>query len=241
MRILVAGASGVVGRNLLPLLVRDGHEVTGTTRSAAKASGIEALGAKAAIMDAFDAQAVERAVAAARPEVVVHQLTDLPQTFEPAKQADMAEANARLRIEGTRNLVHAAKAAGVKRVVAQSIAWIYAPGDEPHYEADPLDAQATGPQLRALEGVISLEHWVVGTPEIEGVVLRYGRLYGPGTWTQQPNGRGPLHVEAAARAAALAVTRGAPGIYNIAEEDGYLRIDKAKAELGFDPAARVTA
>jgi nucleoside-diphosphate-sugar epimerase len=238
MRILVAGGSGVIGRNLIPMLVEKGHAVTGTTRSAAKTSLITSLGAKALIVDVFDQMLVRQAVTAARPDVIIHQLTDLPDVADPSKAAEMAEANARLRIDGTRHLMGAAKAVGVKRVIAQSVAWLYAEGPEPHSERDVLNLKATGPLRRSLEGVFALESAVTGTPGVDGIVLRYGPFYGAGTWTTEPNGRGSVHVKAAACAAALAVDRGKPGLYNIAEDDGFLKISKARKELGFDPAMR---
>jgi len=151
----------------------------------------------------------------------------------------MLVRNARLRIAGTANLVAAAQAAGARRLIAQSIAFIYADGPEPHAESDPL-AAAEGDDLNALtsRGVRALEDATLKTPGIDGIVLRYGRLYGPGTWNT-PNARAPLHVDAAAQAALLAVSRGAPGIYNIAEDDGAVTIDKARRELGFDPGFRL--
>jgi nucleoside-diphosphate-sugar epimerase len=238
MRILVAGGSGVVGRNLIPMLVQKGHDVTGTTRTKAKINLITSLGAKAQILDAFDPTLVLHAVTAARPDVIIHQLTDLPDTTDPSKVAEVTDANARLRIEGTKNLMAAAKTANVKRVVAASIGWLYADGPEPHAEGDRLNLKVTGLQFRSLEGVVALETAVTGTPGVAGVVLRYGRFYGPGTWTLVPQGRGVVHVQAAACAAALAVNRGMPGIYNIADDDGFLKIAKAKKEFGFDPAMR---
>ncbi len=238
MRILLAGATGAIGRRLTPLLVAAGHQVTGTTRSAEKAGALKAQGAQAAVVDVFDAKALHEAVARARPEVVIHQLTDLPQVFDPARRGDMLVRNAKLRIEGTANLVAAAQATGARRLISQSIAFIYADGPEPHAENDPL-APADGDDLNALtsRGVRSLEDATLKTPGVDGIVLRYGRLYGPGTWNT-PNARAPLHVDAAAQAALLAVMRGAPGIYNIAEDDGAVTIDKARQELGFDPAFR---
>ena len=239
MRIFLAGASGVIGRRLTPLLVAASHGVTGTTRSAEKAEALRAQGAQPVVVDVFDRKALHDAVARARPEVVIHQLTDLPQVFDPARRGDMLVRNARLRIEGTANLVAAAQAAGACRLIAQSIAFIYADGPEPHTEGDPL-AGAEGDDVNALtsRGVRALEDMSLNTPGIDGIVLRYGRLYGPGTWNT-PNARAPLHVDAAAQAALLAVSRGAPGIYNIAEDDGAVMIDKARRELGFDPAFRL--
>jgi nucleoside-diphosphate-sugar epimerase len=132
MNIFVAGATGVIGIPLLKLLHEAGHAVTGTTRSQGKVATIEALGAQAAVVDVFDADALKRAVAAAKPEVVIHQLTDLPDVIDPNQRAAMSARNSRLRSEGTRNLMAAAKAAGVRRVVAQSIAFVYAPGSKPY-------------------------------------------------------------------------------------------------------------
>jgi nucleoside-diphosphate-sugar epimerase len=239
MRIFLAGAAGVIGRRLTPLLVLMSHQVTGTTRSAAKAGQIEASCGQPVVVDAFDADRLTAAVIAARPEIVIHQLTDLPDANDPAQFAAARAANARLRIEGTRNLMAAAKAAGARRVIAQSIAFAYAPRREPHHESDPLDLAGAG-KVTA-EGAAALEHAVLNTPPIEGVVLRYGRLYGPGTWSETPSGAAPLHVDAAVHAALLAVERGAPGIYNIAEDDGAVAIVKARAQLGFDPTIRLDA
>jgi nucleoside-diphosphate-sugar epimerase len=186
------------------------------------------------VVDVFDAAALTRVMLEARPEIVIHQLTDLPS--DPAQVSSAAETNARLRIDGTRNLMAAAKVAGARRVIAQSIAFAYAPGPEPHHEDDPLNLE--GPRRRSAEGVAGLEWAVLHTPPIEGVVLRYGRLYGPGAWTQVPGTPPALHVDAAAHAALLAVDRGS-GIYNIAEDDGAVAITRARAQLGFDPTIRL--
>ena len=240
MRIFLAGAAGVIGRRLTPLLIAAGHDVAGTTRSAAKARAIKQQGAEPAVVDVFDQQALRDAVAASRPELVINQLTDLPQVFDPARRAESLERNARLRIEGTANLVAAAVATGARRLISQSIAFIYADGPEPHAESDPL-ASPDGGDLNALtaRGVRALEDLTLHSPGIDGVVLRYGRLYGPGTWFAQATGRGPLHVDAAAQAALLAVSRGSPGIYNIAEDDGALTVDRARRDLGFDAGFRL--
>jgi len=228
MKILVAGASGVVGQGLCRLLVADGHSVSGTTRSADKASLLEALGVTPLVVDVFEAGALADAVMRAGPEVVIHQLTDLPDGLDSARMAAARVRNNRIRDEGTRNLIAAAVAAGAKRLIAQSIAFAYAPGPLPHDEAASLDPAATG--------VISLETQVLNAP-MTGVVLRYGRFYGPGTGFDASPPGGPLHVDAAADAARRAVTRGA-GVYNVAEDDGTLVTARAVAELGFDPAFR---
>lgn len=241
MRIFLAGASGAIGRRLTPLLIDAGHMVTGATRSAAKAAELKARGADAVVVvDVFDAGALRDAVMRAHPEIVIHQLTDLPPVLDQARLDAALVANARLRIEGTANLVAAALAAGARRLIAQSIAFAYAEGGEPHRESDPL-ASGEGDSSGAVSarGVRSLEAAVLNAPGIAGIVLRYGRLYGPGTWSQAPSGRAPLHVDAAAHAALLAVSRGSPGIYNIAENDGAVTVDKAVEELGFDPAFRL--
>jgi nucleoside-diphosphate-sugar epimerase len=241
VRIFLAGASGAIGRRLTPLLLAAGHSVTGTTRSAGKAADLKARGAAAVVVDVFDAEALRRAVVSARPDVVIHQLTDLPQVFDQERFRASLVSNARLRIEGTANLVSAALAAGARRLIAQSIAFAYAEGPEPHPEGDPL-VSAEGQSLGAVSarGVRALEDAVVNARGIEGLVLRYGRLYGPGTWYKAANGKAPVHVDAAAHAALLAVTRGAPGIYNVTEDDGAVTVEKARKELGFDPAFRLT-
>jgi nucleoside-diphosphate-sugar epimerase len=237
VRIFLAGAGGAIGRRLTPLLRAAGHEVIGTTRTADKAAAIVVLGATPAVVDVFDARAIARAVQAAAPQVVMHQLTDLPSApGTPGYEAGL-ERNARLRIEGTRNLVAAAKAAKVMRMVAQSIAFVYAPGPGARVEGDPL-APAQGPMARTVAAVAALEQAVLAMPE--GIVLRYGFFYGPGTRSGDAPARKPaLHVDAAAQAAELALTKGKPGIYNIAEDDAALSSDKAKRELGFDATFRI--
>ncbi len=240
MRIFLAGASGVIGRRLLPMLLAAGHEVTGSTRSVDKAAELKAAGIMPAVVDVFDGPAVHDAVIRTRPDALIHQLTDLPDVLDPAGMGDVLERNARLRSEGTANLIAAAQASGVIRLIAQSIAFAYADGPEPHTETDPLTAaDGDAPSAVTARGVRALEQAVLNASGLDGIVLRYGRLYGPGTWNT-PYARAPLHVDAAAHAALLALTRGDPGIYNIAEEDGAVAIDKARKDLGFDPAFRLS-
>jgi len=229
MNIFLAGASGAVGRPLLQLLQRAGHQVTGATRTESGRAALEALGASAVLVDVFDAAALERAVVAAQPEIVIHQLTAL--NGKPPPTPDMLAANARIRREGTPNLVNAAISAGARRVIAQSIAWVYAPKALPYREDDPLNTAAGNVSIN--QGVVPLERAVLDAPDIEGVVLRYGQFYGPGTWSAKPGGASPVHVEAAAHAALLALDRGKPGIYNIAEPGSEACSDKAIAELGW--------
>ena len=229
--VFIAGASGAIGRVLCQLLIDDGWRVVGSTRYPAKADELRAFGVEPVIVDAFDRETLIRVVGDAKPDVLVHQLTDLPKTYDPAIMPAARVRNAHLREVGTDNLVAAAALAGVRRLVAQSIAFAYAPGPLPHAEAAPLD-------LATASAVATLEELVLGGP-FEGVVLRYGHLYGPHAWTDVAPGKCPLHVDAAADAARRAVTRGRPGVYNIAEDDGTLTIAKAQAELGWSPAFHV--
>jgi nucleoside-diphosphate-sugar epimerase len=185
MRVFLAGATGVIGRRVVPLLVGRGDSVTGLVRRGADAQWLRGLGADAVVGDAFDADGGRRAVALAAPDVVMHQLTDL--------KGGNFQANSEMRETGTRHLVDAARAAGVRRVVAQSIAWMYEAGEGPAAEDVPLDLGAHGSRLRTVAGVASLEAAVREAPE--WVVLRYGLLYGPGTWYA----RGGLMADSAVR------------------------------------------
>jgi nucleoside-diphosphate-sugar epimerase len=239
VKIFLAGASGAIGRRLTPLLVAGGHEIAAATRSAATARELEATGIRAVIVDVFDADALRRTVVEARPDIVMHQLTDLPRVLDDEAQLAAAyPRNARIRTEGTRNLIAAAKAATARRFIVQSVAFAYAQGTEPHPETDPLNL-ADGPRLVTVRAAADMEQQALASG-MEPVVLRYGLLYGPGTWSEGPARRPALHVDAAAQAAFLALTRGT-GIYNIADNDGAVSIDKAIKELGFDPAFRLAA
>jgi nucleoside-diphosphate-sugar epimerase len=236
--LFLAGASGVIGRRLAPLLIADGWRVIGTTRSPDRVERLRALGVEPVVVDVFDAAALADAVAHARPTIVVHQLTDLPPGLDPNRMAEATARNARVREAGTRNLIAAAVQAGAVRVIAQSVAFAYAEGPLPHRETDPLNVGAEGRAGVSARGVASLEGQVLDAP-LAGIVLRYGRLYGPGTGFDAASGAGPLHVDAAAHAARCAVTLGTSGIYNIAEDDGAVCSDKAKQALGWDAGWRV--
>jgi nucleoside-diphosphate-sugar epimerase len=239
-RIFIAGATGAIGKRLTPLLRATGHHVTGMTRTEAGAESLRALDADPVIVDVFDAKALSCAVVAARPEIVIHQLTDLPRGLDPSKMGEARRRNARIRDEGTRNLVQAAIAAGARQLVAQSIAWAYAPGAGAHSEQDPLDADAEGDRGMTIKAVIALEELVLQSPPLAGVVLRYGQLYGSRTGAENAWGALPLHVDAAAYAALLAVDRGASGIFNIVEPNDQVATQKASAELGWHAGFRFT-
>ena len=239
-RIFLAGASGAIGHPLASMLVRAGHQVTGSTRSPEKAELLARLGASPVVVDVFDAAALMRAVVAAAPEVVMQQLTDLPDglfSLDKAAQERALRANARMRSEGTPNLVASAKECGARRLIAQSIVWVYAPGREPHVESDPINAAATGLAAVSLQGAMALERAVLDSA-LESVVLRYGRLYGPGTGHDAPPGDPAVHTDAAAHAAHLAVDRG-QGVYNVAEPSPYVSSEKVTRELGWDATFRV--
>ena len=197
--IFVAGASGAIGKPLVALLVARGYEVFGTTRFPDKAQLLRQLGAQPVVVDVFDAAALAKALLAAKPQIVIHQLTDLPPGLDPARMAEAAARNARIRIEGTKNLVAAALAAGARRLISQSIAW--------------------EPQGVSAQGVASLEHQTLNSPPLEGIVLRYGRLYGPGTGRDEAPAELPCHVDVAARATVIAVEKGKPGIVRVLDRE----------------------
>lgn len=183
------------------------------------------------IVDAYDRHALVRAVGGVSPGVIIHQLTDLSGGFAPEQIDETRARNARLRTEGTPNLVAAAHAVGARRLIAQSLVWVYLPGPEPHTETDPIDS--------TVHGVLALETAVLEAKPLEGVVLRYGWFYGPGA-NAKPAGSPGVHVDAAAHAAVLAIERGAPGAYNVAEPSPHASTDKARRELGWDPDFRLT-
>lgn len=237
MKVFVAGASGVLGRPVVRQLLERGHEVTGMTRREGAAVEIRAAGAKAAVCDAFDAAGLGEAVAAARPQVVVHLLTALPQRFDP--KSDYLAATNRVRIEGTRNLVAAAAAAGARRLIAESIAFLYLPqGGWVKDEEAPIFDSAPGSFGGATRAVADLEGQVLGAAGMDGLVLRYGWLYGPGTYYDRGGqqaeeverrrfpivGKGTgmfsfLHTEDAAAAAVAAAERGGAGVYNVVDDE----------------------
>lgn len=220
------------------MLLAAGHDVTGMTRTVKTADELKAAGIHPVVVDVYDADALKRAVVGARPEIVIHQLTDLPRALDETQLAASYQRNARIRTEGTRNLIAAARAASVRRFIVQSVAFAYAAGKEPYVETDLLNL-ADGPRVVTVCAAADMEQQVLASG-MEAVVLRYGLFYGPGTWTEGPSRKPSLHVDAAAHSALLAVTHGT-GVYNIADDEGTVAIDKARRELGFDPAFRIPA
>jgi nucleoside-diphosphate-sugar epimerase len=237
MKVFFAGASGVIGRPTVRRLVAAGHDVVGMTRRQERAEEIRRAGAEAVVCDAFDAEALRQAVAAAEPEVVLHALTALPARFDP--KSDYLAATNQVRIEGTRNLVAAAKAAGARRIVAESVAFFYEPeGDWVKDEEAPLFRDPPGRFAAACEALQTLEREVLEAVRPEGVVLRFGWFYGPGTYYERGGTiaeetlkrRNPIvakgdgtfshvHVEDAAAAYVAAVEGGSPGVYNIVDDE----------------------
>ena len=260
MRVFVAGATGAIGRPLVRQLVAAGHEVTAMTRREDRAGGIREAGAEGVVCDVFDVEGLREAVVVARPEVVLHALTALPARFKP--RGDYLAATNRVREEGTRNLVAAAKAAGASRIVAESVAFFYEPeGGLIKDEEAPLFRDPPGRFAAGCDALVSMERQVLEAGEPEGVVLRFGWLYGPGTYYDS-NGtiaeetrrrRNPIvgkgsgmfsfvHVEDAASAFVAALDHGRPGVYNIVDDEPALASEwqPLYAELlGAKPPRRV--
>jgi 2-alkyl-3-oxoalkanoate reductase len=236
--VVVAGATGAVGRPLVPKLVAAGHEVTGMTRSESKAEDVRRAGARAVVADVFDVDALGAAMEEARPEVIVHELTALPDRID-FRKADTYAATNRVRTEGTRNLIDAARTAGARRIVCQSIAFAYRmDGEGLKTENDPLLSEAAGAFGSGVSALREMEAMVLGADGLDGLVLRYGFFYGPGTYYAADGtstddvrrrrmpivGRGSgvfsfIHVDDAADATVAAVERGAPGVYNVTDDE----------------------
>ena len=239
MRIFVAGATGAMGKQLVPRLVTAGHQVTGMTRTEAKQNALRALGAEPVLADALDPEQVADAVALAQPDVIVHQLTAIATLDLRHFDRDFALTN-RLRTEGTDHLLSAGRAVGVERFIAQSYtSWPYArTGGAVKREDDPLDPTPAREMRESLAAIRHLEAAVTGADWTEGIVLRYGGFYGPGT-SMSPggeqlemirkrkfpvvgNGQGMwsfVHIADAAEATVLAVEHGQRGIYNVVDDE----------------------
>jgi nucleoside-diphosphate-sugar epimerase len=241
MRVFVAGATGAIGRQLVPRLVAAGHEVHGMTRSEAKRALVRDLGAVPVVADALDAQQVADAVARARPDVIVHQLTAIPEALDMRHfDRDFALTN-RLRTEGTDHLLSAGQAVGVRRFVAQAVAAYGAyggPGQPVQREEEAFEAAPARQMRETLAAIHHVEDAVLGATWTEGIVLRYGAFYGPGTslapgeeqfelvrkrkFPVVGDGGGVwsfIHVADAAEATVAAVERGRRGVYNVVDDD----------------------
>jgi nucleoside-diphosphate-sugar epimerase len=238
VRVFIAGAGGAIGRQLVPRLVERGHEVVASTRSSRKHDELRELGAEPVVMDGLDAGSVAEAIAHAQPEVVVHQMTALGRGVDLRHfDRSFAETN-RLRTEGTDHLLAAAAASGARRIVAQSFTgWPNARGPKaPQTENDPLDPAPPNEQRESLAAIRHLERAVLDASPLEGVVLRYGSFYGPGTSVADEfaalirarkfpvvgGGRGVwsfVHIADAAAATVAAIEGGAPGIYDIVDDE----------------------
>jgi nucleoside-diphosphate-sugar epimerase len=237
MRVLVSGASGAIGRFLIPQLVEAGHEVTGMTRRQDRADDLARLGAQGVVVDALDREAVRRVVLDAAPEAVIDQLTSLPRDYD-LRDPHLYDANDEIRSKGTPALHDAAREAGARRFVMQSIAFLYAPeGDWVKTEDARMWLDAPPPFDRGIRVLHDNEQRITGDPDVEGVVLRYGFFYGPGTYhasdgsiAQQVRkrrypivGRGAgvssfIHLHDAASATVAALDRGR-GVYNIVDDE----------------------
>jgi nucleoside-diphosphate-sugar epimerase len=237
MKILLVGGTGAIGGPLIAELRAKGHALVALTRSPEKARGLVEQGIEPAIADVFDTEAVEAVVSRARPEVVIEQLTALPRTYTRQSMSAAAAFNARLRLEGGTSVLAAARAAGVRRYLRQSIAFWAVPGPGFADEETPLAFDASPAVAADARIVTELERRLLGNPDLEGIALRYGFFYGPGTWftpdgdvarqvrqQQFPivgNGEGVwswLHIEDAAIATVAAAERGNPGVYVIAND-----------------------
>jgi 2-alkyl-3-oxoalkanoate reductase len=238
MRVFVAGGTGVIGRRLIPQLASAGHVVTATTRTPGKVQQLSSLGATPAVVDALDEQAVRTAIRAAAPEVVMNHLTRLPQRYNPRRLRPWFEATSRLRVDGTRHLLAAAHEVGARRFVYQSIAFMYALRGPAVVDEDaPVAVDAPDPYGPVYRSTLKGERMTLEAEGIDGVVLRYGQLYGPGTYfapdgdlaRQARRRRVPIvgggggmfsfvHVDDAALAAGCSMSRGR-GVYNIVDDD----------------------
>jgi len=237
MKIFVAGGTGALGRPMTAELLAKGHALVALTRSPEKVQALVEQGIEPAIADVFDTDAVKAVVSRAQPEVVIEQLTALPRTYTRESMSAAAAFNTRIRLEGGANVLAAAQAAGVRRYLRQSIAFWAVPGPGLADEATPLAINASLAVAADARVLTEIEHRLLGIPNVEGIVLRYGFFYGPGTWftpdgdvaqqvrrQQFPivgSGEGLwswLHIDDAAIATASAAEQGNPGIYLIAND-----------------------
>ncbi|MCA1832493.1 MAG: NAD-dependent epimerase/dehydratase family protein [Actinomycetota bacterium] len=239
MRIFLAGASGVIGRPLVPALVREGHRVSALTRKPEKVDLLESLGAEPVVCDVYDADRLRDLVVAARPDIVIQHLTDLPRDLGPRNVKQAYARNDRVRGEGSTNLVAAAEAAGTRRYIAQTVCFLYARvGPWVVDEEHPLATDAPEPFGSSVRLHAEMERRVVENPRFEGLVLRYGFWYGPGTsfasdgFTAREvrrrrypivgDGAGTqsfVHMDDVVESTIAAMTHGRPGVYNVCDDE----------------------
>jgi nucleoside-diphosphate-sugar epimerase len=265
MRVLLAGATGVIGRPLVPLLRAAGHDVVGLTRRPDRLPALAAVGAQGRVVDALDPAAVDAVVADVRPDAVIDQLTALPERYDPRRLDDFYGATNRLRRDGTAALLAAAEAHGARRYVLQSISFLTAPEgpDVLDEDARPWTDAPAAPAAEMVRILVDNEARVTGSARLAGLALRYGFLYGPGTYLASDGSmadevrsrRMPLvgggggrwslvHAFDAARATVAALERGAPGVYNVVDDDpAPMRewLPAFAAALGAKPPRRVPA
>jgi 2-alkyl-3-oxoalkanoate reductase len=237
MKVLVAGATGAIGNPLIPALLAAGHEVVGIASSESGLAALNLTGAEGVIANALDSAVVEAVVKRVKPAAVIDELTSLPRHYTQEEMRAAAERDRRVRLEGGRNLQNAAQAVGASRYIVQSTGFFYAPGPGLAVESDPLALQASPNVAGSVRTYMQIEERVLGARGLEGVALRYGFFYGPGTWfhadgdiakqvrlRQYPiagAGQGVwswVHIDDAA-AATVAALECAPGVYNVVDDD----------------------
>ena len=238
MKVFVAGATGAIGRPLISALVAARHEVVGMTSSERGLRTIQQNGAEGVVVNALDAEAVNAVLAKVRPRVVIDELTSLPKDYTPEAMRAAAERDHKVRLEGGRNVHNAARAAGVERYIVQSTGFFYGPGAGLAAETDPFAVNASPGIAASVRTYLQIEERVVGSHDLEGVALRYGFFYGPGTYHDPDTGsvsrqvrerKYPVigsgagvssfvHVQDAA-SATVAAMESDPGVYNIVDDD----------------------
>ncbi|HEY6342734.1 MAG TPA: NAD(P)-dependent oxidoreductase [Bryobacteraceae bacterium] len=237
MKVLVAGATGAIGKPLIPALLTAGHEVVGIATSESGRAALKQTGAEGVIANVLDSHAVDAVLKQVKPEAVIDELTSLPKHYTQEEMRAAAERDRRIRLEGGRNLQNAAQAAGARKYIVQSTGFFYAPGPGLAAESDPLALHASPNVAGSVRIYTQIEERVLGAKGLEGVALRYGFFYGPGTWfhaegdiaEQVRRGQYPIagagqgvwswvHIEDAA-AATVAALECPPGVYNIVDDD----------------------
>jgi nucleoside-diphosphate-sugar epimerase len=237
VKVFVAGATGAIGRPLIKRLLLAGHTTFGMVRSQDSSASLSGLGAEPVIADALDAASVSAAVASVRPDVIINELTSLPKHYTPTEMEAGAERDARVRLEGNKNLLAAARQVGVRRIIVQSTGFWYAPGDGPADESERFAFGASPAVAAGSQRYAELEAMIFGRPEFEAVALRYGFFYGPGTWYRSDGDMGEqvrqrqvpiigdgqgvwnwVHIDDAAEGTVRALDC-APGPYNLVDDN----------------------